>query len=164
MGAQQPAPAPLSAAHAAFVAGDHSIVAASRSADRTPSLARSLGCRVSADRRSVLLLFHPRQAAELLADVAGCGRIAVVFSEPTTHKTLQLKGSDARLVTPPADAAALAERHVGGFAGVVGGLGFRADLVRTVLAGEPAPLAAVEFSPDAAFEQTPGPQAGARLP
>ena len=127
-------------------------------------MARGLGCIVSDDRRKVKILFHPEQAAELLEDVRSQGVIAVVFSEPPTHITLQLKGSDARIVETPPGAEQLRDSHVEDFANIVMPMGFSPALIRGAICGTPVMPSAVEFTLDSVYEQTPGAKAGARLP
>ena len=158
---------PLTEAQAAFIAGPRSIFAASRGADGLPSLCRALACKVAADRRSVTVLLHPQRAAALLQDIAASGEIAVVFNEPPTHRTLQIKGRDARPVSTPADAAQSVDAHIEAFAQELDPMGFRGHLIGVVVRGAPEPNGlvpvAVQFTPDAVFEQTPGPRAGARV-
>ena len=127
-------------------------------------MARGLGCIVSDDRRKVKILFHPEQAAELLEDVRSQGVIAVVFSEPPTHITLQLKGSDARIVETPPGAEQLRDSHVEDFANIVMPMGFSPALIRGAIGGTLVMPSAVEFTLDSVYEQTPGAKAGARLP
>ena len=82
----------------AFVTAGVSITAASRGRDNMPNLARATGCRVSPDGRRVTLFLAASQSGALLADIRDNGAVAVVFSEPSTHRTLQLKGDDATTV------------------------------------------------------------------
>lgn len=158
-----PLPAVLTDAQASFIVGPHSIYAASRSVAQRPSMARCLGCELSADRQSITLLFHAEQASALLRDIRETATIAVVYNEPTTHVTLQLKGNDARKIPLPETADAIAARHLAGFFKVVEQRGFSLELVRAALYDGTGPLAAVRFTPVAAFQQTPGPKAGERL-
>ena len=71
---------------------------ASRSEHCIPSVTRALGYRISADA-SEFAIFVPRQAERVLADLRTTAQAAVVFTEPSTHKSVQVKGSDAR-ITP----------------------------------------------------------------
>ena len=89
-------------------------------------------------------------------------RIAVVFSEPSSNRTLQLKGHDAVVATCGPDDAALARRHLDGFAAAIGRLGFAHEVAQTLLAHDPE-LVAVHFTIAEAYEQTPGPSAGKPL-
>ena len=81
--------------------------------DLLPSGARAVGCRVSADRRTVRILVSARQAAAVIAHVQASAALAAVFSEPSTHRTIQLKGHDARLEEPSAQDIAADERKAG---------------------------------------------------
>jgi len=154
----------LDAEHAAFILlPGISIVAASRRADLTPQLGRAVGCRVSSDRSRVTVLIPAEQNAELLGALSDTRTIAVVFSQPSTHRTIQLKGTDAAVGPLAPDDAERAACWRAGFVAELGALGFAGDLVETYVWSDPAALAAVSFSPCAAFQQTPGPRAGAPL-
>ena len=150
--------------HAAFVQGSVSIVAASCDAQRVPSIGRTTGCNVSPDRRRLTVFIAARQAPQLLADIGASGRIAVVFSRPSTNRSLQLKGDDAR-VRPLADGEpAIVARYVAAFGIEITPLGFGPEQARTLFACTDGDLVAVDFTPMAAFEQTPGPNAGTSIP
>jgi hypothetical protein len=140
-----------------------SIVAASRGPDNIPSLARALACRLSSDRRQVTLLVCSSDSKQMLDHVAANGAIAAVFSVPSTHQSLQLKGVDAKVAKAAANDAALAGRHLDAFVEHVGKLGHPPDLVRRLMACEPGDLMTVTFTPSAAFSQTPGPRAGCAI-
>jgi hypothetical protein len=98
----------------------------------------------------------------VLDDLRANGLIAVVFSEPTTHHTLQLKGNDAQVLPCDQAGEAVAERHLRRFVDELADIGIRADVARTLLAREGG-LVAVRFTVREAYEQTPGPQAGTAL-
>lgn len=154
--------APLDESHAAFIQSAVSISAAARAADGMPALARSHGCSLNRSGR-VRLLFARPKSQELLAAVAATRVIAVAFNEPTTHRSIQLKGRDAAIV--PSDAAdeGLASRYRDLMAGELLGMGYSGQWVGTLLFVAPGDLVAVEFTPARAFAQTPGPRAGAPL-
>ena len=149
--------------NAAFIETGISIVAASRDDALVPSIARASGCRVSADRRAVSVFLPLRQAAELVADVRRCRRVAVVFSRPSTHRTLQLKADDARVRPATDEEAAIVARYVEAFAREIGALGHTSEQARAMFAFAAGDLGAIDFTPNAAFEQTPGPKAGSPL-
>lgn len=158
------APAPLlDEALAAFVQTGVSINAGSRGPGNVPAVARANGCRVAADRRRVTVLLPASKSAALLEAVRATGAIAVVFSEPPTHRTIQLKGTDATVVPATDEDRATAVRWVDGFAAVLAPLGYSEEVFRALLGTDPADLVAVAFTPSAAFDQTPGPRAGAPL-
>ncbi len=149
--------------HTAFVQSGVSIGAASRGEGNAPVLARAMGCRVSTDRRQVTLLFPVSQSRKFLEAVRATGAIAVVFSQPSTHRTIQLKGMDASIAAADPQDAALCARNTVGFTAELKLLGFREEFARTVLRFEPGELQAVSFTPTSAFTQTPGPRAGTPL-
>ena len=149
--------------HAAFVQSGLSIVVASRSEDNVPSVARALGCRVAEDRGSVTIFLWAPQAGALLTDIRATGMVAVVFSRPSTHRTIQLKGRDARVVPRDEGGRAIVARNTDLLVQDLAWLGHRQDLARAYLHCEPDELAAIVFTPSAGFDQTPGPGAGKPL-
>jgi hypothetical protein len=148
---------------ARFLQGAVSITAASRDRRRVPSVARVAACRVAEDRRHVTLIFPTLQATQLLADLAATHALAVVASAPRTHRTLQLKGSDAAATPLAAGDAALVAAHQQAFAEILMPLGYARELALGVHGVPEGKLSAVTFSVDAIFEQTPGPRAGVRV-
>jgi hypothetical protein len=153
----------LDAGTAAFIEGGVSINASSRDANKTPSMARAVGCRVSTDRKSVTILIPKSRAPELLDSIAFCHQIAVVFSEPSTHRTIQLKGTDASIVPIEKSDAKLNERFADAFVAEVCPLGYEKEVIRALVSCEVEDLSAVKFTPSLAFQQTPGPRAGEPL-
>ncbi len=163
MDAAPPCPAALPDDLAAFVQGGLSITVASRDDRLVPSIAKAVGCRVGDGGREVTLLLFGNAAEEVARDVARCGRVAAVFSLPTTNRTVQIKGRDARSVpVQPADVA-LVRRSLALFADDLHRLGWDRGFVDGALWQDPQQLIAIRFTPEVAFHQTPGPGAGAAL-
>ena len=152
----------LDAAHVAFIQGPVSVIVATRNAELAPDVVRGCGCRVSRDRRQVTVLIEPARASSLLDDIAANGLVAVVFSQPSTHRTIQLKGEDARLVPVTAADRAAARRHRQQWCADLASIGYAPEFAAAVHGGG-GPLAAIRFTPTAAFQQTPGPGAGQPL-
>lgn len=148
---------------ARFVQGPVSILAASRDRRRVPSVSRAIALRVAADRSHVTLLLATGQCRQLLADIATTRAIAMVCTQPSTHRTLQIKGSDAHVTPLGDDDYALAAQHNAAFAEEIVPLHHPLELALTVHDVNGDTLTAVTFSIDALFEQTPGPRAGARM-
>ena len=157
------APPVIDAAHAAFLRGRVSIVAASRDGRNVPSLTRGLGCRVSRDRRRVTVLLRATQSGQLLADLRTTDAIAVVFSEPASHRSLQLKGDAVAIGSPPRSDAALMARYRDAMVAEICQLGYTEALIRAMLSCPFGDAVAVTFRPTHAFSQTPGPGAGQAL-
>lgn len=153
----------LNADQAAFVQGAVSICAASHGVSLRPSVGRCTGCRVLDDLQRVTLLFAREQVRRFLDDIARCRTIAVTFSRPSTHQSIQLKGWDAEETpTQPGDLALVAQ-HIALFADEIAPIGFSREFVRAVFDAPADQLAAVSFTVSAAFVQTPGPAAGSRI-
>jgi hypothetical protein len=136
---------------------------ASRNADNVPSLLRALGFHADAARQRMAVFVLTRHAERLLADIDSCGQVAVVFSEPSTHRTLQVKAQDAVVgALEEGDWLAVAA-HLEAAVAELAPLGYSEAWVRTLFQSTPARLQAVRFTPSSAFGQTPGPSAGAPL-
>lgn len=149
--------------HAAFLVPGVSVIAASRDARLVPSVSRGVACRVSEDRRSLIVLLRRTPAATVLRDIADSGWITTCHSQPSTHRTIQLKGRDARIEAPGPQDIALAQAFVDGFFAELEPIGYTEAFVRTVLFFAPEDLVAVRFTPTEIYSQTPGPNAGQRL-
>lgn len=150
-------------AHAAFIQSGVSVVAASRDPRNSPTIARAIACRVSADRRRITIFLPRSQSGALLADIEANRLLAVVFSQPSTHRTIQLKTDDAAVVPlAPGDAERIAE-HAGLVIADIRQLGYGEVLLHAFFGYAADDIAPVAFTPATAFTQTPGPGAGARL-
>ncbi|NMG70517.1 hypothetical protein [Parazoarcus communis] len=153
----------LDDANAGFICGGISINTAACRPGGFPALARAVGCRVAPDRRAVTVLLGGTAAADVIEGVRRSGAVAVVFSDPSTNRTLQLKGYDALVLPPEPGDAALAARYRAAFSATLVPLGFTDAVVQALLACPDDDLLTIRFSPTAAFSQTPGPQAGEPL-
>ena len=139
------------------------VSAASRNADHVPSVARGIGYQLARDGGRLAVFLCRTHAEQLLADVRATELVAVVFSEPHTHRTLQLKGSDARVGPLQARERAGLPVYADLVAEELTPLGYREDWARTVIEADPAQVLAIRFTPESAYAQTPGPRAGAPL-
>jgi hypothetical protein len=164
------APAPATAAvlseeHARFIVERAvSTALSSRDAANRPSLSKAAAVRISADRRRITMLVDQQLAAHVLRDLRAGSAVAAVFSEPLTHRTLQVKAPRAELsAVTPADRE-YARQHFEATLAHIVPLGYPEDGIRCYFAYQPEQLVAVSFEPVAAFEQTPGPGAGRPLP
>jgi len=156
----------IDAAQAAFLQGGVSISAASsgaQAASSFPSLCRVLACEVAPDRRRLTVLVSRTQAAALLRDVGESGRLAVVFSQPSTHRTLQIKGEEAQIGPVTAQQLEAMRQHRDAFVAEVVPLGFADAPVRLLLTCDDDEIVAIRYTPVAVFDQSPGPRAGNML-
>jgi hypothetical protein len=152
----------LTESNAALIEGGVSMIACSCHPDKAPAMARAVGCRVSPDRQTVTLFFPKPASTDLFDAVRSTGRIAAVFSQPSTHRTVQLKGR-ASITKSRRDAATITSQYSDSFVAEVCPLGYTEELIRAIVASNPEDLAALTFSVDQAFDQTPGPRAGEAL-
>lgn len=159
-----PSPTPLDADTAAFITTSGvSISVGSANAGLLPSLTRGIGCRLAPDRSRISVFVVAEQSRGLLDDVRESGRIAVVFSQPSSHRTLQLKGRDARVEALVAGDRALIARYGQAFTAELGAIGFGPLFTHALIDSGGGEVVAIGFTPCAAFDQTPGPRAGEPL-
>lgn len=156
-------PPVIDAELAAFMQLGVSLTVGSCDAANRPSIARAAGCSVQAGGRTVRVFISRVQAAALLAHVNETGRLAAVFSQPSTHRTLQIKGVDACVEPADADDLRMAARYRDAFVAELAQVGYSPALIRTLLACPDQDLVALRFTPVEAFSQTPGPNAGRSL-
>jgi hypothetical protein len=140
-----------------------SILVGSCSADCLPSVARAYGARVASDWRTVTVFLSVSQSEAVLRDLRAGGGISVVFSRPSTHHTVQLKGECSEITPIEADDRAVMRAYALSFRDEIAGLGFGGTFAAAIMEGVEGEAIAVTFAPAAAFEQTPGPEAGRRL-
>ncbi|HEX4873220.1 MAG TPA: hypothetical protein VFV27_12990 [Nevskiaceae bacterium] len=153
----------LSAAERAFVLGGVSASVAACDRRGRSSLVRVLGVQVSADGERLRLVVDRAQAVDLLPMVAESGRLAAVFSDPPSHRTLQFKARDARVVAVEAADRAACLQQEAAFAATLGALGWPGAFATALIGAAGRELAVLEACPVAAYRQTPGPGAGEPL-
>ncbi|MDP2006390.1 MAG: pyridoxamine 5'-phosphate oxidase family protein [Rubrivivax sp.] len=154
----------LSPEHIALIASGVSTIVASHDASGRPSLMRAVGAAITPDGTHITVYLNRPACSQLLADLQATGQIAVVFSEPFSHCAVQVKACRIELrAAGPEDAPVLA-RYLAGMEHELGRIGFGPTYTRIMLAHQLNDVVAVSFSPEQAFDQTPGPKAGACLP
>ena len=157
------APNWLSTDDAHFITRGLSITLASRDLRHVPSLSRALACRFSDDGRQLILILSRQQSTDLLRDVVTTGHLAVVITEPSTHRTLQLKGSDATVSAIADDDLEVIEQSRTHFGADILPLGFDAAFNQRLYACARNDLCRILVTPTDVFQQTPGPAAGERI-
>lgn len=159
----QPETPLLDEARAAFITQGVAMNVASCNHSGEPSLTRAYGCRVSEDRRRVTVFVPAPYAATLLNDIRAGGGIAVVFTLPRSHETLQLKGASAEIVPLEAEDTGRVRTYADSFIDEIHRLGYSMEFSRALACGADQEPVGLAFEPTAAFVQTPGPNAGQRL-
>lgn len=132
-------------------------------ADGQPEICRGLAARLLPDGR-VEVLVDAEVGERLLAAVAATGRVSYVAAQPSTHRTLHLKGSDAQVGRAGSEHWPVFEQARDRFLAEVEPFGFpRERLAAAWFSGGLAQLRHVRFTPWGAWDQTPGPGAGTPL-
>lgn len=142
-----------------------SLYAGGHDARGWPQVARALAIRPLADAQLALAV-PAGQARGLLTAIAETGQIALVLCQPTTHLTVQIKGRDAIIEPLAADAWPELRRNRDAFATEILPFGFDAEFADawfSVEGNSPDGLRVVRFTPSGAWNQTPGPGAGAPM-
>jgi hypothetical protein len=147
---------------AAFCQSGVGVALASRDRDGWPVLARGRGCRIEADGR-VRVLLRSGSGTAVLEAIAGGSQIAVTFSQPGSHRSIQLKAASAEIrpVEPADEVAAQAQSRI--FRDLLIAAAYPEEFASVYCsAGDDVP-AVIVLVPESAFVQTPGPGAGSRL-
>ncbi len=136
------------------------VVAACGGGDPVASLA--LACSIDDEGRVRILLQRPGNE-EMLGALDAGSRIAATFSRPVDHRSIQLKGSGARLVPIQAGDEELLATQCAGMGRELVDVGYSHAFAAGYCAFFFADIVAVRFMPEQVFVQTPGPGAGSRL-
>lgn len=154
----------LSLEHIAMVNKGVSAIVSSCDTQLRPNLMRAMGSSITPDGRMVTVYVSRQQSRQLLLDVAATGRIAVVFSEPLSHRTVQLKASQVRIRSAHGIDEPLLLRYRDAMTRELAKVGLAASFAHAMFDWQLHDLVAISFEPQEAYNQTPGPRAGIALP
>jgi hypothetical protein len=145
---------------AEFFESGVSILVATRDAQLRPTCARGAGARVRAPERIVTIYLPEAVAAPTVANVGANGRIAVTFSRPLTHYSIQIKGTCHGSRPGTEEDRSVQLRYRAAYAEQLQAVGLpRAATARLAW----WPSVALDVAVHDLFVQTPGPNAGRRL-
>lgn len=144
---------------AEFCGSGVSVVVAASTADGLPIAGRGKACRIMPDGMIRIFLPEPGNAVLLAAFFAG-SPIAVTFSAPRNHRSIQVKGFSVRPVALDDGDLDEVARQVRAFEGELVFVNYPPRFSAAYTAYRPEEMVAIEFSPRDAFVQTPGPGAG----
>ena len=153
----------LSSSQIGFMESGVSIVAASRDTQNRPLLGHAIGCRVVPDGARVTIFLSRQKYPRLLDGLRRSGSIAVSFTEPSTNRSIQVKGKEVALEAGETGDAARIRAYLTLFTADLDRIHVRAEMVYAALAPAAGDLAAIAFTPTTAFVQTPGARAGAAI-
>ena len=146
-----------------FISQGALIRLASATATGVPDLCFGLACFVDPARQRLRVAFDERQAGAVLQLAVQGGRAALVFSDPVSHRTVQIKTRDARLGGVAGSELAEIARRVSLANRRLDLIGFGDPFASTLNGYEPERLVFLHCSIHALFDQTPGPNAGKAL-
>jgi hypothetical protein len=153
----------LDESNARFTHEGVSIIVSSRNAAMRPAASLACGCRVSDDRREITVFINRDQSPDVLDNLVRTGAIAVNFSQPSTHRSIQLKGVDARLEPVLPEDLELISTYRDSFVADLARIYFPEPYAHTIIPAPNRSLAAVCFTLTQVFDQTPGHNAGRTL-
>ncbi|HWO73070.1 MAG TPA: pyridoxamine 5'-phosphate oxidase family protein [Dehalococcoidia bacterium] len=144
----------------AFLESGLAIALATRSADLHPHAQRVWGAKVFPDGRSVEVFVDRPAATQTMANLRDNGRVATVFVDILTNRSVQLKGRCVEVGDPDPDDWRIIERHREEFTEATSALGFPARMISNLWSTQ---VVKVRFVVEDLFDQTPGPGAGRPL-
>lgn len=147
---------------AEFCQSGLSVILGSRGSDGRPISGLALACVVDASGTVRILLRGPANT-ELLRALEGGAHIAATFSEPRTHRAIQLKAGGARRSDATEEDLASMARQCAFFKSELESAGYTPEFTAAFCGYSPDEIVAIDFSPQHAFVQTPGPGAGSAL-
>ncbi|GAB3019187.1 hypothetical protein [Bowmanella dokdonensis] len=160
----QPSVQTLDPAMVAFITSHLSIHMAAANDQLQVTLVRGIGCRVSDNRDRITVLAPRSQSEPLVRAIGRNNSVAAVFNQPETHRTVQFKGTDARIEPATEQDKASLPAYLQGFSERLKIYGVKEIYIHTLCACEPDDMLAVSFAPMSIYQQSPGAEAGRRLP
>lgn len=146
---------------AAFCESGISVVVGTRRADGWPVPVHARGCRV--DGATLRVLVQRSEGGPVLDALVARAGVAVTFSRPADHRSIQLKALRAEVQAVEAADVAHVERQLAAYRDALAAVGYLPSFLVSFTAHDAADLAAIVFRPEEAFVQTPGPGAGSAL-
>lgn len=150
----------ITAELASFLESGVSVQVGTRDARLVPEAVRGMGVRVGPGGTSLTVFLPAATAERTVANLRDNGRIAVCFSRPEDHRTIQVKGRTVAVRDADAAERPLVDRYR---AGLTKSLLFVGVPLQVSLRAAHWPCRAVDIRVEQVFEQTPGPGAGAPL-
>lgn len=141
-----------------------SVIVGACGLDLRPNLMRAMGSAVDDHGHAVTVYLSRSQSRQLLQDIASTGRLAVVFTQPHSHRAVQVKATGARIRAADASDIPALARYLTSMEEELALIGFDAAFTRAMYSHQIDDIVAVGFEPQQAFDQTPGPKAGAPIP
>jgi hypothetical protein len=129
------------------------------SAEGKPHAVAGWGARVNGDG-TMSVFIEAKRAARPLANLATNPKIAVVFGDPITYRSVQLKGRWRSTAVPSEEDERWVTHHRDLFHSTTALVGDNPNSIRNLWMDE---VTRIDFDVHEAFDQTPGPEAGRPL-
>lgn len=150
----------LDAEKIAFLQRRVSINVATTNLHKKPYMTRAFGCRIEADTKRIIVYILPLQNQTLLDNIKLNQQVAVVFSQPSTHQTLQLKGNDTQLIALTETDVVIYQSYRESMVEELQSIGYPPSFISSLIKPIDLNCIGISFTPQLAFSQTPGPDAG----
>lgn len=144
-----------------FIESGVAVIAGTADAAGRPHVRPAWGVRVHESGVRLSVFLEVARADVPLADLAETGQIAMTCSDPITYRSVQLKGRGRVVPQVTPDDEAWVARHRAAFIAAVAIVGDPPQGARNRWIE--GPLVRVDMDVERAFNQTPGPGAGAPL-
>ncbi len=145
-----------------FIQSGVSVIVGVVGPDGRAQAGRALATRVVPG--GAIRLMYPTDGNAAITTAAQTGGpIAVTFSAPLSHRTIQLKSGSSRAEALEPEDRISVERQIDAFAAVLRAIGFPPPFVKSFCDNRSKHIGVLSLVPQAAFEQTPGPGAGREL-
>lgn len=147
---------------AEFCQSGVSVVIAARAADGTPMAGMAKACLITPE--GMMRIFLPGPANAGLLDAFSRGSpIAATFSAPRNHRSIQVKSGPVQRADIQVGDLDEVARQIRIFASELVIVNYTPRFAAAYTGYRPEEIVAIEFLPDDAFVQTPGPGAGEQL-
>jgi hypothetical protein len=143
-----------------FLESGVTMLVGTRDAECRPEGVRGFGARVERGREELTVFVSAVNAARTLANVRANGRVAICFTRPIDHRSIQVKGQVLDVRDAVDDERPLVDGFGERLSRILGEIGVPP---RLVLRMNRWPAHALRVRMEGVFVQTPGPGAGTPL-
>jgi hypothetical protein len=137
------------------------VVLATRDAALRPQIGRAWGPLVSDGGHTLTLCVEARAGSRVRENLDSLTEAAVNATQPSTYRSVQMKGQVTAVTEPIAEQVAAAKEHFAAFAADASEVGIPPRMAPRFF--HPQVLVAVTLAVHEAYDQTPGPAAGGTL-
>jgi len=149
----------IDAALKEFLESGVAVQVGTASAEGKPHAVNGWGPRINAGG-TVSVFIEAKRASRPLANLATNPKVAVIFGDPITYRSIQLKGRWRSTALPSEEDQQWVTRHRNLFHSTTALVGDNPNSIRNLWMDD---VMRIDFEVEQAFDQTPGPEAGRPL-